>query len=30
MRAMVSSAVGDQVVTFTNSESYERVMMAPV
>ena len=30
MRAMVSAAVGDQAVTLTSSESYERVMIAPV
>jgi hypothetical protein len=30
MRAMASSAVGAQVVAFTSSESYQRVMMAPV
>ncbi len=29
MRAMVSAGVGDQAVTFTSSESYERVMIAP-
>jgi hypothetical protein len=29
MRAIASSGVGAQVVTFTSSESYERVITAP-